>query len=306
MNKMPISVIILTYNEEKNIRECLESVRPWADEIFIVDSASTDRTLEISRAYTDKIFTHTFENQARQFNWALENLALRSDWVMRLDADERVSPELAVELLEKLPGLGENVSGLRMKRKVFFMGRWIKHGGYYPTWLLRIWRKGKGRYEERWMDEHVKIKEGEILSLKNDIVDDNEKGLHWWTNKHNAYATRDAIDMLNLKYNFFPSDSLNRTLFLSQEQEKRWLKENIYVRMPLFFRAFLYFVYRYFIKFGFLDGKEGLIWHFLQGYWYRFLIDAKIYEIFKKAGKDKDSIRKFIEANYGIRVTEGA
>jgi len=186
------------------------------------------------------------------------------------------------------------------------MGRWIKHGGYYPTWLLRIWRKGKGRYEERWMDEHVKIKEGEILSLKNDIVDDNEKGLHWWTNKHNAYATRDAIDMLNLKYNFFPSDSLNRTLFLSQEQEKRWLKENIYVRMPLFFRAFLYFVYRYFIKFGFLDGKEGLIWHFLQGYWYRFLIDAKIYEIFKKAGKDKDSIRKFIEANYGIRVTEGA
>jgi len=197
--------------------------------------------------------------------------------------------------------LNDKVSGLRMRRKVFFLGRWIKHGGYYPIWLLRIWRKGKANYEERWMDEHTKIKEGEILSLKNDIVDDNNKSLHWWIGKHNAYATREAIDILNLKYNFSGNDSLGGALFKSQEQEKRWLKERVYLRMPLFIRAFLYFIYRYFIQFGFLDGREGLIWHFLQGFWYRFLIDAKIYEIYKKSGKDKNNIKKFIENNYCIK-----
>ncbi|MDD4900297.1 MAG: glycosyltransferase family 2 protein [Candidatus Omnitrophica bacterium] len=302
MNKLPISVIILTFNEEVNIRNCLESLKAWAGEIFIVDSFSTDRTLEISRAYTDKIFSHSFENQAKQFNWALENLPINSQWVMRLDADEKVTPELAAELSDKLVGLESGISGLRMKRKVFFMGRWIKHGGYYPQWLLRVWRKEKARYEERWMDEHVKIKEGSILSLENDIIDDNNKSLHWWIGKHNAYATREAVDILDLKYNFSGNDFLGGALFKSQEQEKRWLKERVYLHMPLFLRAFFYFIYRYLFRFGFLDGREGLIWHFLQGFWYRFLIDAKIYEIYKKAGRGKDNIKKFIENNYSVKL----
>lgn len=276
--KLPISVIILTYNEEKNIEECLKSVYDWVDEIFIVDSYSTDGTLEIAKKYTDKIYQHPFENYAKQFNWALKNLPLKNEWIMRLDADERVTPELKEELLKKLPELQEDITGLYVKRRVYFMGRWIKHGGYYPTWLLRIWRKGKGYCEERWMDEHIKITEGKVFFLDNDIVDDNKKDLHWWIGKHNSYATREAIDILNLRFNFLKYDNIKPAFFGTQEQRKRWLKEKLYARMPLFIRPFLYFIYRYFIKFGFLDGKEGLIFHFLQGFWYRFLVDAFIYE----------------------------
>lgn len=295
MPGLPISVIILTYNEEKNIEECLKSVYGWADEIFIVDSYSTDRTLEIARKYTNKIFKHPFENYAKQFNWALENLPIKNKWVMRLDADEKVSVELKDELMKTLPRIPNDVYGLYVKRKVFFMGKWIKHGGYYPIWLLRIWRTGKGYCEDRWMDEHIKLTVGKTIFLKNDIIDENKKNLHWWIGKHNNYATREAIDILNLKYNLFKYNNVEPKFFGTQEQRKRWLKERFYTKLPLFIRPFLYFAYRYFIKLGFLDGKEGLIWHFLQGFWYRFLVDAKIYEIEKRAKEENVPIEKVIE-----------
>lgn len=301
MKKLPIEVIILTYNEELNIEDCLKSVYGWVEDIFIVDSFSTDRTLEIARKYTDKIYQHPFENHAKQFNWALNNLPIKTDWIMRLDADERVTPELKEELMEKLDKFSNDITGLYVKRRVLFMGRWIKHGGYYPTWLLRIWRNGKGYCEERWMDEHIKLNDGKALFLENDIIDDNKKELHWWINKHNSYATREAIDLLNLKYNFLNLDTLKGELTGSQEKKKRWIKEKVYARMLLFIRPFLYFLYRYFFKLGFLDGKEGLIFHFLQGFWYRFLVDAKIYEIEKKARKEGKKITEVIYELYGIK-----
>jgi len=300
--KLPISVIILTYNEELNIEDCLKSVYGWVEDIFIVDSFSTDKTLEIARRYTDKIYQHPFENYAKQFNWALENLPIKTDWVMRLDADERVTPELKEELMEKLDKFSNDVTGLYVKRRVFFMGKWIKHGALYPVWHLRIWRIGKGYCEERWMDEHIKLIDGKTVFLENDIIDDNKKELHWWINKHNWYATREAIDLLNLKYNFLNLDTLKGELTGSQEKRKRWIKEKVYARMPLFIRPFLYFLYRYFFKLGFLDGKEGLIFHFLQGFWYRFLVDAKIYEIEKKARKENKSIKQVIYELYGIKL----
>jgi hypothetical protein len=219
---------------------------------------------------------------------------------MRLDADERVTLRLKDELLERFSYLDKDVSGLYLKRKVYFMGKWIKHGGYYPIWLLRIWRRAKGYCEPRWMDEHIEITEGRVLFLGNDIVEENKKNLHWWIEKHNSYATREAIDMLNLKYKFFTNDMIPSRISGTQEEKKRWLKENVYAKLPLFIRPFLYFFYRYFLKLGILDGKEGLIWHFLQCFWYRFLVDAKIYEIYIKAGKDKESIKKFIQENYRI------
>jgi len=283
--KLLISVIILTYNEEKNIEICLKSIFEWVEEVFIVDSYSTDKTLEIAQKYTDKIYQHFFVNHYTQFNWALNNLPIKGEWIMRLDADEYVLPELRNELCEKLPNISKKVTGLYVKRRVYFLGKWIKHGGYYPTWLLRIWRTGKGYCEERWMDEHIKVTEGECCFLNNDIVDENKKDLHWWIGKHNNYATREAIDILNLKYNFLRNDNIESKFLGTQEQRKRWIKEKIYANMPLFIRPFLYFIYRYFLRLGFLDGKEGLIFHFLQGFWYRFLVDAKIYEIERKAKK---------------------
>jgi len=302
MKKIPLSVLILTYNEEKNIEECLKSVHDWAQEIFIVDSFSTDKTLEIVKKYTDKIFQHKFETQAKQFNWALKNLPIKTEWIMRLDADERVTAELKEELTKKLPELDKEITGLYVKRKVYFKGKWIRWGGYYPTWLLRIWRYGKGFYEERWMDEHVKITDGKVLFLKNDIIDENKKNLHWWINKHNNYATREALDILNLKYKFLKYDILQPKLFGTQEQRKRWFKEKVYARMPLFIRPFFYFTYRYFLRLGFLDGIEGLIWHFLQGFWYRFLVDAKIFEIEKIIKKEKKDIREIIKELYNIEL----
>ena len=301
MRKLDLSVIILTYNEEIHIERCIKSIYGWVNDIFIVDSYSTDKTLEIASRYTNNIYKHEFVNYANQFNWTLENLPIKTEWVMRLDADEYVTDELRDELLEKLEKFPDEIVGLYVKRRVYFMGRWIKHGAYYPIWLLRIWRKGKGYCEQRWMDEHIKITEGKCAFLENDIVDYSLKPLHWWINKHNSYATREAIDLLNYKYWFMKYDEIKPKLFGTQEKRKRWLKMR-YSRLPLFVRPFLYFLYRYFFKLGLLDGKEGLIWHFLQGFWYRFLVDAKIYEIERKAKAEGKSVRDIIREFYGIEL----
>ncbi|MDA8174375.1 MAG: glycosyltransferase family 2 protein [Nitrospiraceae bacterium] len=297
-----LSVIVLTHNEEQNLGDCLASMGALCDAKFVVDSYSSDKTLEVARSNGAQVVQHQFENYSKQYNWALENLPIRTKWVMRMDADERLTPELLAELSSVLPSLPDNVTGLYVKRRVHFMGRWIRHGGYYPVWLLRIWRTGQGCIEERWMDEHVRITGGENLFLKNDIYEENVKNLHWWIGKHNGYATREAIDLLGLQSGVPECNKVKPKLLGTQEQRKRWLKENAYKKIPLFARPFFYFIYRYFFKFGFMDGKEGLIWHFLQGFWYRFLVDAKIYEIKKNARDGNMDIQTVIKKHYGLDV----
>ena len=214
-----------------------------------------------------------------------------------MDADEYVTTELAQEINEKLQSFPEQVTGLYVKRRVFFMDQWIRHGGYYPIWLLRLWRYGTGICEELWMDEHIKLSEGECVQLKNDIVDHNLNNLTWWTQKHNNYTIREAIDLLDIKYNFANTERVEAKLLGSQEQRKRYLKIK-YASLPLFTRPLIYFLFRYFIKLGFLDGKKGLIWHFLQGLWYRFLVDAKLFEVYFRVGKDKNKIVEFFKNEY--------
>lgn len=271
-----LSIIILTKNEEANLPDCLASLQKLEAEIFLVDSGSTDRTTAIAQKAGCQVFEHTFENQAKQLNWALDNLPIATPWIMRLDADERLTPELAEELKRVLPRATEEITGYQVKRRVFFMGRWMRHGGYYPTWLLRVWRASLGKSEQRWMDEHIVLSRGKIGDLKGDIIDENHKGLSFWIDKHNRYADREVKDLLYLA---LEEDSLLKQSQLSQASQRRWVKKNLYGRSPLFFRAFLYFLMRYTIGLGFLDGIEGLIFHFLQGFWYRFLVDAKIYEL---------------------------
>ncbi len=256
----------------------LESVKGWPGEIWVVDSFSTDKTLEICRRSTDKIVQHPFENQAKQFNWALDNVPLSYEWVMRLDADERVTPELAEEIARVVPTLPAEVTGIYLRRRVFFMGRWMKHGDYYPMWFLRLFRKGKGRYEEI-TEEHIVLSEGRSIRMKNDFIDENQKGLSFWTEKHANWAVGEMHDTRAMKQEKeLGTSTVQPFLFGTQERRRRWFKQNLYTRLPLFVRAFLYFFYRYFLRLGFLDGKEGLIFHFLQGCWYRFYVDAKIYE----------------------------
>ena len=296
---MSISVLILTFNEEKHIKRCIESLVPFVSDIFIVDSFSSDATVQIAESLGAKVYQNRWINYANQFQWGLDNCPIETEWIMRMDSDEFILPELISEISDKVSNLDNEVSGIFIKRRVQFMGRWIKHGGYYPTWLLRIWKYKKGKIEERWMDEHIKLDSGIVTYFENDLVDENRNDLTWWTNKHNNYSTREAVDILNTIHKFKKYDEVEPKFLGTQEQRKRKFK-HLYARMPLFVRPFIYFIWRYFLKLGFLDGMQGLIWHFLQGFWYRFLVDAKIYEIYQKAGKDKLNIKKVLKSEYGI------
>lgn len=297
-----LSVIILTFNEEKHILRCLNSLRPFTNQVFIVDSFSTDRTVEIARQWGATVVQNPWVNYASQFNFGIEKNPFSTNWMMRMDADEYVLPELAHEINTRVPTLGPEISGIYVKRRVMFMDQWIRYGAYYPIWLLRLWRREKGICEETWMDEHIKLSEGDVVHFQHDLVDHNLNDLTWWTQKHNNYAIREVIDLLNMKYNFDETQRIEPSLFGSQAQRTRYLKRQ-YALLPLFTRPFLYFFYRYIIRLGFLDGRKGLMWHFLQGLWYRFLVDAKVFEVYFHAGHDKESIIHYFRLHYGKELS---
>ena len=281
--KLPLSVIILTYNEEKNIEGCLKSIYGWANEIFIVDSHSSDKTLETANKFTEKIYQNRFESYAGQRNWALNNLPIAHDWVFFLDADEYITGELKKEIEEVLPVT--DCDGVYIKRRFYFMGRWIRHGGYYPTWILRLFKKEKA-VVVRDINEFVDV-EGKAGYLKNDFVDDNKKGITEWIAKHNRYADYEAMELVKakekgqrIKDKGEKGGGESAKLFGNQAQRKRWIRQYIWnPLMPPLIRPFIYFIYRYFFRLGFLDGKEGFIYHFLQGLWFPFLIDVKYIEM---------------------------
>ncbi|EJU14590.1 lipopolysaccharide core biosynthesis glycosyl transferase [Sphingomonas sp. LH128] len=276
-----VAVVILTFNEERHIARALESISSFATQIFIVDSFSTDATVSIAMRHGAKVVSRDFVNYADQFQWGLENLPINAEWTMRLDADEVIDPALAAEINQKLPELtvDAEIGGINFKRRHIFMGRWVRHGGRYPLILTRLWRSGKGRIEDRWMDEHIVVNSGKIVMLENYFSDINLNDLTFFTDKHNKYAVREAIDALNERYNLFPGEFTVTSESASfQASFKRFIKEKIYNNLPFWMGPLLYFVWRYIFQLGFLDGRSGLIYHFLQGFWYRFLVGAKIYE----------------------------
>jgi glycosyltransferase involved in cell wall biosynthesis len=267
-----VSIIILTKDEEENLPFALESLQGLDADVFVVDSGSADRTVEIAQEFGATVVEHPWDNYARQLNWAIDNLPFNSPWLMRLDADERLMPELVQELRSVLPAVSEDVAAFLIKRRVYFWKHWIRHGGYYPTWLLRVWRHGKGRCEDLWMDEHMVVSGGKTQKLKGDIIDENHKGLTFWVAKHNAYSDREVKDILT-EYKKVSPDEVG-----AQAARRRFLKRQIYGRCPRFLRAFLYWAFRYFVQLGFLDGRPGFVCHFLQGFWYRLIVDAKLDE----------------------------
>ena len=277
-----LAVVILTYNEEIHIERAIKSVQSIASEIFVIDSGSKDATVKIAQKNGATVLYHPFINQAKQFNWALDNAPITASWIMRLDADEIIEPDLALEIQQKIPQLDANIVGINLKRKHIFMDRWVRFGGRYPLILMRIWRTGYGRVEDRWMDEHVVISSGETTTFDGGFADHNLNDLTFFTDKHNKYATREAIEVLNHKYQLFNQDkSLNSDSTSFQASFKRNIKEKIYNKLPFTLSALAYFIWRYIFQLGFLDGRSGLTYHFLQGYWYRFLVGAKIMELEK-------------------------
>ena len=268
-----LTVLVLTYNEEKNLGTCLKSVQGIAREIIVVDSFSTDTTKDIAGMYGAKLVTHEFENQADQTNWALGNVEMKGDWILRIDADEYLTKELAEEIKKTLPIAKEEITGYEMKRRVHFLGTWVRHGGYYPIWHLRLWRKNKAHYEEREVDEHVNLLEGKAERLRHDFVDDNKNGIGEWIKKHNTYAEREAREALKMENP--PSPPPPPPQADSARQSK---KQSFYYKLPMFWRARIYYWYRMIFRLGIFDKKEARLFHYLQAYWYRMLIDAKLYE----------------------------
>lgn len=273
--KLPLSVIILTYNEERNVRDCLDSVCGLADEIFVVDSGSTDRTLKITKRYTDKVYVHSFENFARQRNWAQDNLPLVNKWVFHLDADERVSGELADWLKSRFDFSGET-AGIMVPRRTVFRGRWIKHGGHYPVYHLRIFKKDKGRSEERLYDQNYMVR-GKTIKGKGDILNVINPDLPSWKDRHRKWAHMEAMEVLCNE-----NRSINIKLDGTPIERRNWMRYEMYYRFPLFVRPIIYFLYRFILRLGFLDGKEGIAFHFWQGLWYRYLVDLEIYRMRRK------------------------
>ena len=268
-----LTTIILTYNEEKNIANAINSVQSISKRIVVVDSYSTDKTVDIARSLGAEVIQHEFINQAKQFIYALNNLDIKTVRIMRLDADEIISSNAANEINDICNNnMDTDINGIVVRFEVNFLGKPLKHGGIYPFRKMIVYKKDKGFMEDRNMDEHIVLIEGKSVETHFDSYHRDYKDLSVWIDKHNKYSSREVQD-------YFVSSSKDTKVKLNKSAKiKRFIKFSIYYKLPMGFRAKLYYIYRYYFKLGFLDGKEGKIFAFLQAYWYRFLVDAKIYE----------------------------
>lgn len=295
-----ISVLILTYNERVHIARCVACARQFGDEVFVLDSFSDDGTPEIARSLGAHVYQHAWENHhARQINWALDHLPFNGDWIFRLDADEWLTPELIAELRQRLDGLPRDVNGIVMRRRLYAFGKWLRWGGQDRVYLLRLWRRGMARCEERWMDEHLVLSAGRTQTFEHDFADENEKPLSWWIIKHAGYAVREVADTLLERRN---ADSVKALPEHAADRRKRWLKLATYSAVPRFVRPTLYFGYRYVGRLGFLDGVPGLTWHVLQAFWYRFLVDAILYDVERRAKLEGVDPLTVLERTYGLKA----
>ena len=272
--RAPVSAIVLTYNEEANLPDCLASLAGWVERVFVVDSGSTDRTVQIAREAGATVVEHPFEHYGAQRNWAIDTLPVESDWTLHIDADERITDELRVSILAALGPDDRSVAGYLVSRRTMFMGRWMRHGGHYPAWHLRLMRTGAGRCEDRLYDQHFYVS-GAVQKLQGDLIDTLTPDLATFTARHLRWAALEAAE------HDAPPDAVGRIRGkLATDnaiEQRRWLRD-WYARLPLFVRPTAYFVYRYVVRLGFLDGRAGLVFHVLQGFWFRFLVDALILE----------------------------
>ena len=278
---MLFSAVVLTCNEERNLQRCLSQLAALGVNIFVVDSGSTDGTLNIAAQYASVVY-HPFETHARQWSWALANLPISTKWVLALDADQQITPELGAELeglFSSPEAIGQEVEGIYIKRRQIFRGRWIKHGGYYPKYLLKLFRTDRVKLDPTDLVDHHFYVCGKTMKLKHDLVEENSKEdrISFWIEKHNRYATSLAREELQRRHGARP-EPIQRSVLGTPDQRTLWLKR-VWYRCPVYVRPFLYFVHRYFLRLGFLDGKEGFIFHFLQAFWFRLLVDINLDEL---------------------------
>ncbi len=269
---VPLSILIPVLNEEKLLPRLLTNISRLGIDVFLLDSGSTDRTVEIAKSFGCKIIQGQWGSFSEKLNWGLSNLPFKTTWVMRLDADEYLGDEFIQKIGPALLALDNKVDGLIVKRKIIFLGKWLRFGGMYPLEHLRITRVGRAVYENRLLDEHVHVP-GLVLRVPMDILEEDVKGLVVWSRKQVGYAETECY----IHHNSLAVGKTWRSL-TGAARWRRFMKEEIYSRSPLFIRPFGFWFYRYLLLLGFLDGVQGFIFHFLQAFWYRFLVDALIFE----------------------------
>ena len=294
-----LAFVILTLNEEIHIQRCIRSVTPICDLIVIVDSGSSDKTVEIAKNNGAVVYNKKWVNYSDQFNYGLDQIPNDMDWVFRLDADEVVTSELADSVRERVLRKQPSGVGYTMNRRIVFLGQRLRFGGMYPIRQLRLFKRGEGRCESRWMDEHI-ILDGSISHLTGDLVDDNRKPLTWWVDKHNGYASREAVDLLSARSK--APEKVDGQGIDASAKFKRKIKYKVYARLPIGLRAFLYFVYRLILLGGLLDGRRGIAYHFLQGFWYRYLVDMKCLEVTEAMKKNNCDLSDAVLEKLGIDI----
>ena len=269
MTDVDLTVVILTYNEEVNLPYALENVKGFAREVLVLDSHSTDKTLEIAESYGARVNQRTFDNFSCQRKYALEQIFYNTNWVFILDADEILTSSLKNEILNTIKNTKKDA--FYIKRRFYWKGKWIKRG-YYPTWLLRLGKVGYITCDERPINEHLICKSNNTGKLSNDFIDFNRKSLSDWIAKHNIYSDHESDELIS------SNNDQHYSFWGNQYERKRWIRYKIWNRMPVLIRPLFYFVYRYFLRLGFLDGKEALMYHFLHAFIYRVIIDFKFLE----------------------------
>ncbi len=285
-DRAPVSVLVPTLNEEANLPACLESVA-WADQVFVVDSFSTDGTPAIARARGAEVVQHRFENYSRQKNWALDSLPFRHPWVLILDADERVTPELRAEI-ERVVRAADDPAvpvGYYLNRRFIFLGTWIRHAGWYPSWHLRLFKHRLGRYDGREVHEHVVLR-GRAGYLPHDLLHLDARGLEAFVARHNRYSTLEALARFKVERAAPGRARLNARLFGAPVERKRFLRERVWPLVPA--KPLALFVYLYVVRRGFLDGRAGLalcLFHAFQ----EFMVGLKLAEL-RAAGRPASAI----------------
>lgn len=271
-----LTAIILTKNEEANIKKCIESIFGFAKRIIVIDSFSDDNTTKIAEDLGAEVYQNKFINYATQFNWGLDNTQINTKWVLRLDADERFTSDLSEELTDIIEGQKDtDINGIVLNSSLFFLNKKLRYGACNKRKLM-VFKYGFGRIENRRMDEHTILKSGRAVEAKNKYLHYDFKSIDIFIRKLNWYATREMQDYMEFK-----SGKKSQNLNDKKIQKTRNKKFKFYYRFPLFVRSNLLFVYFYFFKLGFLDGKEGFIYNYLYTRFYRLLVDIKIYEQIK-------------------------
>jgi len=273
-NSLDITAIILTYNEEKHIKRCILSIKKFVKKIIIIDSFSTDKTIEIAKKFKVKVYKHKFINQAKQINWALRKIKFQTSWILRIDADEYLTKELRKDVTTHINTLNSNYDGISFNRVIKFLNKEIHYGGTSPHKTLRIWKNRKGRCENAWMDEQIIVK-GKIFHLNQNLIDENLNDLKWWKLKHRNYAKREAISFLHNKKNKNKSKFKKK---LKNVRKRKYLKEKIYYKLPIFLRPLLFFLYSMIFKLGIITGWQGLVFYYYQTLWFRLLVDINIFK----------------------------